>query len=122
MVESEVTRGGKTTTERRFYITSLTDINTFATAVRSHWGIENSLHWCLDVTFNEDHINVRTGNAIENFAVIRRIVLNLAKNYNHILYTKKGLPAKEKMSTRAKLKKCEYDYDFLSDLLASCLT
>jgi predicted transposase YbfD/YdcC len=120
-VESEVTKNGKTTTERRFYITTLTDVKTFATAVRSHWGIENSLHWCLDVTFNEDKNTVRTANGAENFAIVRRIVLNLAKNYNPILYTKKGAPTNEKMSLRSKLKKCEYDYDFLFSLLFSSL-
>ena len=120
-VESEVFQNGKTTTEKRFFITTLTDIKTFAKAVRSHWAIENSLHWCLDVTFNEDKCIKRTGNSVENFAVVRRIVLNLVKNYDPVLYTKKGDVAKEKMSLRAKLKKCEYDYDFLYDVLARCL-
>jgi predicted transposase YbfD/YdcC len=117
MVETVTTRSGKTTTERRFYITTVTDIQTFAKAVRSHWGIENSLHWCLDVTFNEDKNTTRTGNAVENFSVVRRIVLNLAKNYDLFHVTKDGRVTTEKYSVRAKLKKCEYDYDFLFNLL-----
>jgi len=122
MVESETTKNGITTTERRFYITTLTNIKTFATAVRAHWGIENSLHWCLDVTFNEDKNTTRTGNAVENFAVVRRIALNLAKNYNLFHITKDGRVTNEKYSVRAKLKKCQYDHDFLHQILISCLT
>jgi predicted transposase YbfD/YdcC len=121
MVESQVTQKGKTTTERRFYITSLTDIKTFAKAVRSHWGIENSLHWCLDVTFNEDKNTNRTGHAVENFAVVRRIVLNLAKNYDLRYVTKDGRVTNEKFSVRFKLNKCAYDRDFLFDLLKSAI-
>jgi len=122
MVESKVTKNEKTTTERRFYITTLTDIETFAKAVRAHWGIENSLHWCLDVTFNEDKNTTRTGNAVENFAVVRRIVLNLAKKYDLFYIAKSGRVTTEKYSVRAKLKKCEYDHDFLFELLTKCLT
>jgi predicted transposase YbfD/YdcC len=122
MVESQVTKYGRTSTEKRFYITSLTDIVSFAKAVRSHWGIENSLHWCLDVTFNEDKNTNRTGHAPENFAVVRRIALNLAKNYDLFHLTKDGRVTNEKFSVRAKLKKCEYDQDFLHQLLISCLS
>jgi len=122
MVESEITKNGKTTVEKRFYISSLTDINSFSSVVRSHWGIENSLHWCLDVTFNEDKNINRSGHAVENLAVVRRIVLNLAKNYDSFYTTQKGLQTTEKVSLRAKLKRCSYDHDFLSDLLLSCLS
>jgi predicted transposase YbfD/YdcC len=67
--------------ETRYYITSL-DANAekAANAVRSHWGIENSLHWVLDVAFHEDSSRKRTGNAAENFSIICRIALNLIKN------------------------------------------
>jgi predicted transposase YbfD/YdcC len=122
MVESQVTKNGKTSHEKRFYISSLTDIHAFAKAVRSHWGIENSLHWCLDVTFNEDKNTNRTGNTVENFAVVRRIALNLAKNYDLFHVTKDGRVTNEKYSVRAKLKKCEYDQDFLHQLLLSSIS
>ena len=121
-VWSETERDGKLVTEHRYYLTTLTNIETFADAVRSHWGIENSLHWCLDVTFNEDKNTNRSGNIVQNLAVIRRIALNLAKNFDFFYSTQKGTLTSEKMSVRAKLKKCSYDFDFLSDLLLSCLT
>jgi predicted transposase YbfD/YdcC len=67
--------------EKRYYITSLDmDAEKTGRAVRSHWGIENSLHWMLDVAFNEDSSRKRTGNAAENFSIICRIALNLLKN------------------------------------------
>jgi predicted transposase YbfD/YdcC len=67
--------------EKRYYITSLdADAAKIAAAVRSHWGIENSLHWILDVAFHEDSSRKRTGYAPENFSIICRIALNLIKN------------------------------------------
>lgn len=68
-----------TDTNERYYLTSLTDVNLFAKAVRAHWGIENSLHWCLDVVFNEDHIRMRKDYSAENMAIVRHIVLNILK-------------------------------------------
>jgi predicted transposase YbfD/YdcC len=80
MVESQRHVGGELTTERRYYISSLeSKAEPFAKTVRAHWGIENSLHWCLDVGFREDECRVRTGYASENFAVIRHIAMNLLK-------------------------------------------
>jgi predicted transposase YbfD/YdcC len=52
-------------------------VQSFAEASRSHWGIENQLHWCLDVAFNEDDSRIRLGHAPENMALIRHIALNL---------------------------------------------
>jgi predicted transposase YbfD/YdcC len=70
----------KITTEISFYITSLkSDAKRFGHAVRAHWGIENSLHWSLDVTFNEDHARIRQGEGAENVAVLRHIALSLLK-------------------------------------------
>lgn len=93
--------------EVRYFITSLTDVNTFAKAVRAHWGIENSLHYSLDVTFHEDSSRTRKDHSAENFTVIRKIALNILKNY----------PAK--MSLCRKRFKCEYDADFMPDVLLS---
>jgi predicted transposase YbfD/YdcC len=78
MVEATRTLAGETTVERRFYLTSLPpDASRFARAVRNHWGIENQLHWTLDVTFGEDQSRLRTGHGPENVAVLRHIALNL---------------------------------------------
>jgi predicted transposase YbfD/YdcC len=78
LVESMRTVNGKTTVETRYYITSLPkDAELFAQSVRSHWGIENSLHWVLDVALNEDDCRIRKDNAPENFAVMRRLAVNL---------------------------------------------
>lgn len=80
MVESTRTIGKKKTTETRYYISSLRNKgDQFVAAIRKHWSIENSLHWMLDVTFREDHSQVRTKNAAENFSIIRRTALNLLK-------------------------------------------
>jgi predicted transposase YbfD/YdcC len=80
MVESVRRVKGKCSVERRYYLTSLPlDINTFASAVRAHWGVENPLHWCLDVIFNEDQSRARSKNAAQNLATLRRIALNLIR-------------------------------------------
>ncbi len=72
---------GKVEVERRCFISSLkANAKPFSEAIRMHWGIENGLHWCLDVGFNEDACRVRKDYAPENFAVIRHIALNLLKN------------------------------------------
>lgn len=80
MVEALREVEGKTTVERRYYLSSLAlDVATFARAVRGHWGVENKLHWVLDVCFREDQSRVRTGYAAENLATLRRLALNLLK-------------------------------------------
>lgn len=71
------TRNGKETRDIRFFITSLKDVEKFAKAVRSHWGIENSLHGILDITFREDNSRVRDRTAAANLAVVRRIAMNI---------------------------------------------
>ena len=80
IVERERTVGTKTSCERRYYISSLpADATRIAHAVRSHWEVENRLHWCLDVQFNEDQSTVRTGFAANNLAIVRHIVMNLLR-------------------------------------------
>lgn len=82
MVEAERREkgdAGKVTRERRYYLTSLTDAATFGQAVRGHWGIENGLHWVLDIAFREDESRARMGASAENLVVLRHIALNLLK-------------------------------------------
>ena len=80
MVEAERIVKGEVSRETRYYISSRAgDAREFGCAVRSHWGIENSLHWVLDIDFREDDSRVRKGSAAENFAVLRRLALNLIK-------------------------------------------
>jgi predicted transposase YbfD/YdcC len=80
-VETQRTAAGKTSVEHRHYITSRSNLSAKSAlaASRSHWGIENQLHWILDVAFREDDCRVRAGNAAENFAVIRHFAINLVK-------------------------------------------
>ena len=70
---------GKATKERRYYIASLTDIELCADAIRSHWGIENQLHWHLDVTFSEDDNTTMDKNAFNNLSIMNKMALSLLK-------------------------------------------
>ena len=65
--------------ERSYIVSSAMEARRFAEAVRGHWGVENSLHWSLDVTFREDESRVRNGSTPDNFAVIRHICMSLLK-------------------------------------------
>jgi predicted transposase YbfD/YdcC len=80
MVEAERRLNGETTTEQRYYILSLaTNAQRFGTSVRAHWGIENLVHWVLDVAFREDRSRIRMEHGPANFALIRHIALNLLR-------------------------------------------
>jgi predicted transposase YbfD/YdcC len=80
MVQSERTLKGKTSQEVRLYIGSIpVNARTFAHAVRSHWEVENRLHWCLDVCLNDDQSRARVKNSAQNLATIRRMVLNILR-------------------------------------------
>lgn len=75
--------GSKSSTEVRYYIASIgMDVNRFARYVRGHWAIENTLHWCLDVTFREDENRVRNRTAADNLAWLKRFGLSLLKQQN----------------------------------------
>lgn len=78
MVEAEVETAGRTTRARRYYLSSAPlDTQTFARAVRAHWGVENRLHWVLDVVFHDDLARLRTGHGPQNMAIVKHMALNL---------------------------------------------
>jgi predicted transposase YbfD/YdcC len=93
MVEATRQVNGQRTCERRCYLSSLPlEVATFARAVRGHWGVENKLHWTLDVWFREDQSRARSGYAAENLATLRRLALNLLKREKT---KKRGLKGKQ---------------------------
>jgi predicted transposase YbfD/YdcC len=96
---------GKTSVEERYYISSLGVSSSFNRYIRNHWGVENSLHWTLDMVFREDEQRKRIRHAAENFAVIRKIALNLLKKDSG------------KESLRSKRLKAAWNRDFLLHLL-----
>ena len=80
VLESERTIGDQTTRQQRFYLSSLApDAQPIARTIRSHWAIENRLHWCMDVCFNDDLMRARTKAAAHNLAVLKHITLNLIR-------------------------------------------
>ncbi len=80
MVTATVTRDGKTTTDTRYFLSSVTNVERFAYAVRKHWAIENQLHWYLDVIFEEDSSKARKDMSPLNLNVLRKTALALCKN------------------------------------------
>ena len=100
--------GDTTTSEVAYYLLSTPlSAERFCQAARSHWGIENSVHWVLDVTMNEDQSRNRKGHGPENLALLRCLALNLAR-----METSKG-------SMKGKLKRAGWDDAFLTKLLAN---
>jgi predicted transposase YbfD/YdcC len=80
LLEAEVERDGKTSVSRRYYLSSAAlTAQAFAAAVRAHWGIENRLHWVMDVVFHDDLMRLRTGSGPANMATIRHAALNIVK-------------------------------------------
>ena len=101
----------KTTREVQFYLTSLDcDAHKLGQAIRLHWGVENGLHWTLDVTFNEDACRVRTGHAPQNLSLCRRIALNAL-----------NLEQSFKRSNRQKSNRAAMDNNYMLTILAACL-
>ena len=81
MVQTTTERGGKIETEQRYYISSASlDAKTFAKAVRDHWGVENRLHWVLDVVFHDDLARLRTGFGPQNMAIVKHMAMNIIRH------------------------------------------
>ena len=78
-VETNSLRNGKETFERRYYLLSYCSAQAFSAAARGHWGVENLLHWTLDVTFREDASRKRKDNAPRNYSLIRKLALNVLR-------------------------------------------
>lgn len=99
-------RNGRQTTERRCYISSLAmGVKRFAHAVRAHWGIENTCHWSLDITYREDESRIRDEHMRENFAWLNRFTLSLLKQH----------PGKD--SLIMKRRSCGWNDEFLMEVL-----
>jgi len=93
LVESTREIDGQITVERRLYLSSLElDASKFGAAIRGHWGVENKVHWMMDVCFGEDQSRARTGFAAENLATLRRLALNLLKREST---KKRGIKGKQ---------------------------
>jgi predicted transposase YbfD/YdcC len=100
---------GKTENEIRYYITSLKpDAKRLNRSIRQHWGIENKLHWALDVSFGEDLDRKRAGHAAQNFSLLNRIALNLLKHDKTC-----------KLGIKGKRLKAGWDNDYLLQLLGN---
>jgi len=108
-IESVREIGNDLSTERRYLVSSLKDLNATRAAqlVRSHWSVENNLHWQLDVSFDEDRRRIRKGHAAENFSRLCRMALNRLKS------------DKSKGSIRTKRLKAGWDHYYLFKLLTT---
>jgi predicted transposase YbfD/YdcC len=109
VVEARREIKGQVSVERRYYLSSLpADAARFARAVRGHWGVENQLHWVLDVVFDEDQSRARTGYAAENLAATRRMAVNLLRRDKSC-----------KRSIKGKLMRAAIDPDYLKLVLST---
>lgn len=99
---------GQCSIERRYYLSSLSvDVGSFGRAVRSHWSVENQLHWVMDMDFGEDQSRARSGNASENLATLRRWALNVIKSDQE----------KKKRSLKGRMKAAGWNNRYLLHLL-----
>ena len=100
---------GKASTETAYFISSLeNDAPTIGKAIRGHWGIENSLHWCLDMSFREDECRVQKDHAPENFGILRHMATNMLKREKSL-----------KGGIQTKRLKAAWDHDYLLKILTS---
>ena len=107
MVQAEREQAGQATVMRRYFISSLeSNARLLLHAVRTHWRIENKVHWVLDIAFREDDCRIRQGNGAENFAVLRHIALNLLRRELSV-----------KRSLRGKRMKAALDENYLLKVL-----
>jgi predicted transposase YbfD/YdcC len=107
MIQTERQLGDQTTVSRRYFIASLkSDAERLLKAVRGHWGIENKVHWVLDIAFREDDCRIRKGHGAENFAVLRHIALNLLRRETSV-----------KRSIKSKRMKAALDEKYLFKVL-----
>jgi len=107
LVEAQREVGGTVAIEQRYFLTSLPcDAVRFAQAVRQHWGVENALHWVLDVSFREDDCRIRQGYGAQNMAVLRHMALNLLRR-----------EAGHKRGIKARRKRAGWDRDYLFQVL-----
>ena len=109
MVESRREQGEKVEIERRYYLVSLpADGVRFSNAVRQHWGVENQLHWVLDVSFAEDASRIRKDKGAQTFSVLRHIALNLLRR-----------ESQHKRGIKARRKRAGWDRDYLLQVLTA---
>jgi predicted transposase YbfD/YdcC len=109
MVESRREQGEQVESERRYSLASLpADGVRFSDAVRQHWGVENTVHWVLDVSFAEDASRIRKDKGAQTFSVLRHIALNLLRR-----------ESQHKRGIKARRKRAGWDRDYLLQVLTA---